>query len=170
MALADAPGFRNGAFALVNPNGLLEQMRLLPLSTTWRERSIATDALAHGSRPGLVIQEFISPSDTQRMVVFVHALTGADTESLKQILEGRASAARIFGDVSINRGKQFQSFRVSPQILLDGQLDRRAAFNYWVNAYFLAIPVLVGGLALLMAFLIAPGIERRAHARLEVHL
>lgn len=140
----------------------------LPFLPSGREWSRLSDALATEPNPPLLIQSFVSPLNPGRSVVAISAVTPAGLDGLADLLERSSQNEGISGVVSLQVNGRFDSFRLTTENYVIGELEWRQAFYYWVGRYLWLVPVIVLTLALMLAQQLAKWVEWRANERLRV--
>jgi cellulose synthase (UDP-forming) len=145
-------------------------LRLLsfPITSEGRQWRKLNDRLAGESVPGIVLQAFISPLNSQRSVVAISAVTPSSFEQLAEALGRSIQNEEIFGTVSIQAAKGFDSYRLPTASYNLGVLGWRAAMDYWVYRYIWFVPIIVLLIGLFLANVTSGWVERHAEERLRI--
>jgi cellulose synthase (UDP-forming) len=145
-------------------------LRLLsfPVTSEGREYSRLTDRLAGESVPGIVLQAFISPLNPHRSVVVVSAANSASFEQLIDALDRSLQNEEVYGTVSLQTAKGFDSYRLPTATYNLGAMGWWAAMDYWVYRYMWFVPFIVLLIGLFLAHITSGWVERRAEERLRI--
>jgi cellulose synthase (UDP-forming) len=143
-------------------------LSFLPWTMAARERPSLEEHLSAGPPPDVVLQEFASPADPQRVVAVSQTAVKPERSPLRMIFGGDAGVSGIFGDVSIYQSGRFHSFEALPESYYLGHLSWHDNFNFWVGRYFLIIPLILVIFALLLAVVLDAWLKRRTKWRLQL--
>jgi cellulose synthase (UDP-forming) len=145
-------------------------LRLLsfPVTSEGREYRRLTDRLAGESVPGIVLQAFISPLNSHRSVVAVSAANSASFEQLIDALDRSLQNEEVYGTVSLQTAKGFDSYRLPTATYNLGAMGWWAAMDYWVYRYMWFVPFIVLLIGLFLANITSGWVERRAEERLRI--
>ncbi len=154
--------------ALNRPESIYLRLLSIPLTSEGREWRRLSDRLAGEAASGLVLQEFVSPLNPQRSVVAIGATSPASFEQLIDALDRSLQDEEVYGTVSLQTAKGFESYRLPSATYSLGELGWLEAMNYWVYKYMWLVPVLVLLIGLFLASITSGWVQRHAEERLRI--
>ncbi len=153
---------------LNRPDSIYLRLLAFPVTREGRESRRLADRLSAEAVPGIVLQAFLSPLNAQRSVVAISAVTPAAFEQLADALNRSIQNEEVFGSVSLQTARGFESYRLPAPSYNLGSLDWFAATNYWIYRYKWFVPLIVLLIGLFLANVTSGWVERHAEERLRI--
>lgn len=153
---------------LNRPDSIYLRLLSFPVTSEGLEWRKLTDRLAGEAVPGIVLQGFLSPLNAQRSVVAISAVTPTAFEQLVEALNRSIQNEEVFGTVSLQTAKGFDSYRLPTASYTLGSLDWLAAMDYWVYRYMWFVPIIVLSIGLFLTNITSGWVERHAEERLRI--
>jgi hypothetical protein len=94
------------------------------------------------------------------------ALTANRAENLSDFVIPASSAGGVFGNIAFLSGERVESFTWNKKSYYLGELGWYSLFAFWVNQYFLLLPVVV----VILGLLLAGALNRWLHEKLTARL
>jgi cellulose synthase (UDP-forming) len=153
---------------LNQPDSMWLRLLSIPVTSEGREWRKLNDRLSGEAVSGLVLQGFVSPLNPQRSVVAISATSPAAFEQLVDALDRSIQDEEVYGTVSLQTAKGFDSYRLPTANYSLGEMGWRAAMDYWVYRYMWFVPLIVLLIGLFLASITSGWVERHAEERLRI--
>lgn len=155
-------------WTLNRPDSIWLRLMSIPFTSEGREWSRLNDRLSGEPVTGLVLQGFVSPLNARRSVVAISAATPLSFEQALDALDRSSQNEEVYGTVSIQTAKGFDSYRLPTASWDLGDLGWRDAMDYWVYRYMWFVPLIVLLIGLFLAKITSGWVERHAEERLRI--
>lgn len=159
--------FQDGSFRLTEPKQIYNRYFANPWFGYGWERAQISQFLGREGSVQAVLQGAELAAEHDRSLVQLLAASDADAFGIFPAIEAAAATDDIFGNVSLQRAGNYQSFRLTDGAGSSGNLGLLRSFDHWMTKNLLFIPFLVLLCVLPLAPMIETFVERRRKARLQ---
>ncbi len=129
-----------------------------------------TKVLAEGSRPEMIVEQFVSPYRRDRSVVAIVPGEQSNYRDLAGLYSPAVRNGPVYGAVTLARGGQFQSFLVGNLAVHSGDPGPRQRAIVFLFENYRLLPLVVVVLALVLAIEVRRGAERMAERRIPAKM